>query len=117
MHPFVIRMVLSWSTGRKGDSMMKRAIAVCMILAFVATCAGSGYAAGQSQRSTKPSAAAIAADLIVLRPVGLIGTILGACGFIIALPVTVPTKKVDSIGQDLVIAPFHYTFERPLGKF
>jgi sporulation protein YlmC with PRC-barrel domain len=33
------------------------------------------------------------------------------------LPVTIPTKKVDSIGQDLVIAPFHYTFERPLGKF
>jgi sporulation protein YlmC with PRC-barrel domain len=47
----------------------------------------------------------------------LIGTVLGTCGFIVTLPVTIPLKKVDAIGKDLVIAPFHYTFERPLGKF
>lgn len=97
--------------------MIKRIIVGCLVLAMFVSFSNLGIAAGESQRSSKPSASAIAADLLVLRPVGLIGTILGACGFIIALPVTVPTKKVDSIGQDLVIAPFHYTFERPLGKF
>jgi hypothetical protein len=98
--------------------MVKRLMVIVLMIGLTASFSNFASAAGQAQRaSTKPSAAAIAADLIVLRPVGLIGTLLGACGFVISLPVTIPTKKVDSIGQDLVIAPFHYTFERPLGKF
>lgn len=98
--------------------MVKRLLVIVLLLGLIVSVDMSADAAGKARSaSSKPSAAAIAADLIVLRPVGLIGTILGTCGFILSLPVTIPTKKVDSIGQDLVIAPFHYTFERPLGKF
>lgn len=98
--------------------MVKRLIVTFLVLGLIASFNDFASAAGEAQRaSAKPSAAAIAADLIVLRPIGLIGTVLGTCGFVVTLPVTIPLKKVDSIGQDLVIAPFHYTFERPLGKF
>jgi hypothetical protein len=98
--------------------MVKRLIMILLVLGLLAPVSNYASAAGESKRaSSKPSAAAIAADLILLRPVGLIGTLLGTCGFVVTLPVTIPLKKVDSIGQDLVIAPFHYTFERPLGKF
>jgi hypothetical protein len=98
--------------------MVKRLIITFLMLGLITSLNNYATAAGEAQRSSsKPSASAIAADIVFLRPIGLIGTILGACGFIITLPVTIPVKKVDSIGQDLVIAPFHYTFERPLGKF
>jgi hypothetical protein len=98
--------------------MVKRFIVSFLMLGLIASVNNFAYAAGETQRtSSKPSASAIAADIVFLRPIGLIGTILGAAGFIITLPVTIPVKKVDAIGQDLVIAPFHYTFERPLGKF
>jgi hypothetical protein len=98
--------------------MVKRLIVVFLMLGLILSLNNFACAAGDGQRSSsKPSASAIAADIVFLRPIGLIGTVLGTCGFIIALPVTIPTKKVDSIGRDLVIDPFHYTFERPLGKF
>lgn len=98
--------------------MVKRFVVIALMLGLITLLNPHAFSAGKAQReATKPSAAAIAADLVVLRPAGLIGTVLGTCGFIISLPVTIPLKKVDSIGKDLVIAPFHYTFERPLGKF
>ena len=105
-------------THMMGRKMIKRIISACVVLAMCLSFTCPVFAAGQAQRSSsKPSASAIAADIVFLRPIGLIGTILGTCGFIVTLPVTIPLKKVDAIGQDLVIAPFHYTFERPLGKF
>jgi len=98
--------------------MLKRLVIIFLVLGLIAQFHNAACAAGDGKgSSSKPSASAIAADIVFLRPIGLIGTVLGTCGFIVTLPVTIPLKKVDAIGKDLVIAPFHYTFERPLGKF
>ena len=50
-------------------------------------------------------------DILVLRPLGLCGTILGASAFVVSLPVTVPFKKTDEVSKILVMEPYDYTFE------
>jgi len=63
-----------------------------------------------------PSVGAVVLDILVLRPLGLCGTILGARAYAISLPVTVPFKKTDEASKILVMEPYSYTFERSLGK-
>ena len=88
-------------------------LVVCILLAGYS----GAFASGQSQKaSAKPSTAAICADIFALRPAGLIGSIFGAVGFVIGLPVTIPTKKIATVGEILVVTPLRFTFERPLGK-
>jgi len=66
--------------------------------------------------SGSPSTGAVVLDILVLRPLGFCGTILGASAFVIGLPITVPFKKTDEASKILVMEPYSYTFERPLGK-
>jgi hypothetical protein len=62
-----------------------------------------------------PSARAVVSDVLVLRPLGFVGTILGGAAFVVSLPVTLATHKVDRTEKILVQEPYEYTFERPLG--
>jgi hypothetical protein len=52
-------------------------------------------------------------DLVVLRPLGCIGTLVGTGLFVLTLPFTVPTRSVRESADRFVVAPFHYTFSRP----
>jgi hypothetical protein len=97
--------------------MMKRMIVTIMVMSALSSLHKTACSASEPQRaSSKPSPAAIVADVLVLRPAGLIGAILGAAGFLISLPVTLPEKKTETVGKMLVVTPLHFTFNRPLGK-
>ncbi len=54
-------------------------------------------------------------DLVLLRPLGLAATVLGAVGFVVSLPFTVPSGSVGETAHELVARPAEYTFNRPLG--
>ncbi len=54
-------------------------------------------------------------DVLVLRSLGFAGTVLGAA-FVVSLPVTLATNKVDRAEKLLAQEPYDYTFERPLGQ-
>lgn len=54
-------------------------------------------------------------DLVLLRPLGLVATALGAVGFVVSLPFTVPSGSVGEAAHELVLRPAEYTFSRPLG--
>ncbi len=56
-------------------------------------------------------------DLVVVRPIGLVGTVIGAAAFVVALPFTIPTNSVGASARGLVGEPAEYTFNRPLGEF
>ena len=62
------------------------------------------------------SAEAIIADGLLLRPGGLIATLVGSAVFVITLPFSIPTKSVEKAAQKLVVEPAQYTFVRPLGQ-
>jgi hypothetical protein len=96
---------------------MKRKVLMLMLVYALLFQNVGVFAADQPKTAQeKPSTAAILADIFALRLGGLIGTICGTMGFIVSLPVTVPTKKIDPVGEMLVITPLNYTFSRPLGK-
>ena len=96
---------------------MKRKVLMLMLVYALLFQHVGVFAADQPKTAQeKPSTEAILADIFALRLGGLIGTICGTVGFIVSLPVTVPTKKIDPVGEMLVITPLNYTFTRPLGK-
>jgi len=89
---------------------MNIVVATLLILAF-----NSVSLAAIQESSSRPSAGAVVSDVLVLRPLGFAGTILGSAAFVVSLPVTLATHKVDRAEKLLVEEPYDYTFERPLG--
>jgi hypothetical protein len=65
---------------------------------------------------TTPSATAMAADLVVLRPLSLVGTVLGTVVFIAGLPFEAISGDVAGPARRLVVEPAEFTFTRPLGE-
>lgn len=57
------------------------------------------------------------ADLFIVRPISLVGAVLGTAVFLVTLPFTLPTQSTDEAAKALVGDPFEYTFNRPLGDF
>lgn len=64
----------------------------------------------------------VLADLILLRPAGLVLTVGGAGLFLAATPLTAmaaiaePHDAFERVGKILVVAPAAFTFNRPLGE-
>ena len=58
----------------------------------------------------------ILVDGFILRPAGVVATILGSVAFVVTLPFSIPTKSVDKMAQKLVVEPARYTFTRPMGE-
>jgi hypothetical protein len=56
-------------------------------------------------------------DLVVLRPIGLVSTVVGGAVFVLGLPFTLPSGSVGESACELVKRPAAYTFTRPLGDF
>lgn len=54
-------------------------------------------------------------DVVLMRPFGLIATGFGAAAFIVGLPITLPLGEAGRSAEELVAAPFKYTFTRPIG--
>ena len=59
----------------------------------------------------------VAADALVVRPVGLAATAVGAAVFVVALPFAALSGDVNRTGRILVGAPARFTFQRRLGDF
>jgi hypothetical protein len=61
------------------------------------------------------SAEAVAADILLVRPVCFVSTIIGSALFIVALPVAAISKSTQKTAHALVVRPAQATFTRPLG--
>lgn len=56
-------------------------------------------------------------DAVVMRPLGLVATVLGAAVTLVTLPFTLPTGNADDAAHYMIVEPAEYTFNRPLGDF
>ena len=63
-----------------------------------------------------PSAGAMAVDILVLRPLSLVGTVLGTAVFVAGLPFEAIAGDVSDPARRLVAEPAAFTFTRPLGE-
>ncbi|PTD95879.1 hypothetical protein C8261_12180 [Pseudothauera lacus] len=91
-------------------------------MAITALCAcltvgAPGVRAQHDEAVTGDRATDMAVDLVVVRPLGLLGAVVGGAGFLIALPFTLPTGTAGQTAREWVGAPLEYTFNRPLGDF
>lgn len=62
-----------------------------------------------------PSALAMASDLIIARPVGLVTTVIGSALYVVSLPFSLAGGNAKAAANTLVIGPARTTFVRCLG--
>ncbi len=109
---------------------MKNKILV-VLLALSLTCVFSGGAwagvlgysldrAGMRSFTEPPpkephSAAVVAADALIARPIGLGLTIAGTGVFLVTLPMSAISGSTDTAAEGLIVKPGGYTFVRPFG--
>jgi len=67
-------------------------------------------------QTASPSGSDMFVDLVVTRPLGLLGVVAGSVAFVVALPFTIPSGSVGRSAEELVKKPARYTFKRPLGE-
>ena len=74
-------------------------------------------AADESGAVTGDKATDMIVDLVLLRPLGLVSTVVGSALTVVALPFTIPSGSVGDSAHALIVKPAEYTFNRPLGDF
>ena len=84
-------------------------------LAAALLCASAQASAAESVVDDAPSAEAMTFDLFVMRPLSLVGTVVGTAVYIVALPFNLLTLNLAEPGRRLVVEPARYTFVRDLG--
>jgi hypothetical protein len=100
----------------------KKMFVLCLAAAFVILPVASGYAADTDTNTNtveeeSPSAGAMAADLVLARPLGIASTALGCAVFIVSLPFSLPGGNTKKVFKKTVVKPAEFTFKRPLGEF
>jgi hypothetical protein len=56
-------------------------------------------------------------DTLFMRPIGIVATGVGSVIWLVSYPFAALGDNTNESTQELVVAPFEWTFERPLGHF
>jgi hypothetical protein len=109
--------------------MKRKILLVILVISLVCVWGGAatGGQIGYSMRSAEtgfgikpqpapPSSAAVAADAIIGRPIGLATTIVGTGVFLVTLPFSLTSESTEEAAWGLVGRPGGWTFVRPLGR-
>jgi len=91
------------------DKSMKTKLTVCLLVLGL-TCVTPAFAYEDSSME-------VVADVVAVRPVCLVATILGSALFVVALPVAATSKSLKRTANALVVRPGKATFTRPLGDY
>ena len=76
----------------------------------------SALAAGQTV-DEENSGALMTADLILVRPLGIVAIVLGCAVFVVSLPFSALGGNTKQASQKLLQEPATFTLTRPLGEF
>ena len=98
-------------------SRMRSGIALTMVmLLFCATSLVHAQDTYTDKGGSDVTAEAIIVDGLLLRPAGVLATMVGSLAFVVTLPFSIPTRSVDKAAQKLIVDPAKYTFVRPMGQ-
>lgn len=85
--------------------------------ALTAMTAQAGREGSDGILDETPSATAMVADFLIVRPLGLVSMVIGTTVFVAQLPFAVFMKDgASNTAQKLVVEPAQFTFSRPLGQ-
>ena len=88
-----------------------------VIAALIAVPFATSALAQEYFETREPGGDAMMYDMVVMRPVGLVATVVGSAVWLISLPFSALGGNVDTATEKLVKEPAAYTFKRPLGEF
>jgi len=88
-------------------------ITLCLGVAFFGASAGAQERYGDNENTGEK----MIVDAALLRPAGLLGTIVGSLAFIVSAPFSALGGNTGEAFEALVKKPARYTFKRPLGEF
>ena len=92
---------------------MKRIGMFLMILLLAISCNQSLWAADESPETPAPWE--VVGDILWLRPIGFIGTVISGAAYAVSVPITINNKESQEMMDSLVKDYSYFTFERPLG--
>ena len=87
------------------------------LLSLLITLAPNSFAADYYDESYQDRESDMIADLVLARPLGVVGSAVGGALHFVGLLFSVPGENFDESAEVLVEAPLNYTFNRPLGHF
>jgi len=98
-------------------TLMLQTVTVAALLTIsAAACAATEPATYAENGDNKPSGLAMAADLVIGRPLGLVATVLGTGLFVVGLPFEAISGDISTPAHRLIVDPALFTFSRPLGE-
>ncbi len=86
------------------------AVVLTLVLGFAAP-ARASFGGGP----TNPDFIGVAADLLVMRPLGLVSLVVGSAAYVVALPFAAGSGQVAVMTETLVNQPARFTFTRKFG--
>ncbi len=93
-----------------------RGLVLCLSISLLLADGAMGAGMYEEQHNQR-SAGAMAVDVIAVRPLGFVATVLGTGLFVVSLPFSALGGNVDEAAENLVVGPARFTFVRPLGDF
>ncbi|MFC1815416.1 hypothetical protein ACFL0M_05600 [Thermodesulfobacteriota bacterium] len=93
----------------------KQSIVIFVIAALLLIPFGSNSLAQDTPKKKDFSGEKMAVDIVLVRPIGILATVVGSVLFVVALPFSALGGNIDTTYQKLIVAPAKYTFKRPIG--
>jgi len=93
---------------------MRKFVTVMVVLFLLLY--SSTFAFAENNAAERPTVEDVVSDVLWLRPMGLIWTIIGGAAFGVSYPVTHHLNKTKEASEFLVQDPYSFTFERRLGE-
>lgn len=72
--------------------------------------------AGEHYKDLDEKGGYMIADLLVIRPMGIVATTVGSIFYVVSLPFSVAGGNQEEAYEKMVLEPARYTFTRPLGS-
>jgi hypothetical protein len=95
----------------------KQSTILFITLSLIATSFGAVALAQDQYIEKSRSGEKMAADLVFLRPAGIIATALGSAAFLVSIPFSALGGNTKEAFEKMVKKPAQYTFARPLGEY
>lgn len=90
-------------------------VAIAAVLALSANLAQADEY--REDAGTTPTAGSMAFDLVVVRPLGVVATVLGVGLFVVNLPLSIIQGEPPADpAKRWIVEPARFTFDRPLGQ-
>lgn len=91
-------------------------VAISMAIGSLAVSGCTARETGRNYNGEAPATGEMVADAAVVRPMTLWASAIGAVGWVVTLPFTLPSGSAGKVGKAWVGDPLKYTFCRPIGE-